>query len=143
MGKIIGKKIKYNVFNKAINSSYNSCKRIKSCINKAKIKLFIFAMYQNYPLALRLGNLMQRMHIDRVNWITTEIWKKSWKCWKNIFDDVTLWCSIPSQPYEHKLYQHQVQQYQYQYQHNHTNINIITTISTQIPTPTPIPTRPH
>ena len=20
--------------------------------------------------------------------------KKSWKCWKNIFDDVTLWCSI-------------------------------------------------
>ena len=33
-----------------INSSHNS---IKFCINKAKIKILIFAMYPNYPLALK------------------------------------------------------------------------------------------
>ena len=33
-----------------INSSYNS---IEFCINKKKILIFIFAMYQNYPLALK------------------------------------------------------------------------------------------
>ena len=36
-------------YKQGINSSYNS---IKFCINKAKIKILIFAMYQNYPLAL-------------------------------------------------------------------------------------------
>ena len=37
-----------NCFN-SINSSYNS---IKFCINKNKLSIFIFAMCQNYPLAL-------------------------------------------------------------------------------------------
>ena len=36
--------------NRGINSSYNP---IKFWINKENIKFFIFAMYQNYPLALK------------------------------------------------------------------------------------------
>ena len=37
------------VIKQGINSSYNP---IQFCANKRKILIFIFAMYQNYPLAL-------------------------------------------------------------------------------------------
>ena len=50
--------------NRGINSSYNS---IKFCINKKTILIFIFAMYQNYPLALNNG----------LNFMEHQVWENS------------------------------------------------------------------
>ena len=47
--------------NRGINSSYNS---IKFCINKQKILIFMFAMYQNYPSALILLQLHLRVKLS-------------------------------------------------------------------------------
>ena len=50
--------------NRAFNSSYNS---IKFCINKKKKKKkkkkIIFAMYQNYPLALRMHSKFHKFAV--------------------------------------------------------------------------------
>ena len=40
-----------SISERTVNRAY-SYKSMKFCINKAKILIFIFTMYQNYPLAL-------------------------------------------------------------------------------------------
>ena len=48
----VGYFLKMEAFRSELLTEHYSYNSIKLCINKAKIKIFIFAMYQSYPLDL-------------------------------------------------------------------------------------------